>query len=693
MRFTSSSVKSRAASIHVKNNVNAANLNNNHNHINGNDTKIAATNADCNFKEKEKEKASLSVSALTTGMTASSASSVTASSSASASVTASSSASLSIMNKRKWCQSIVMFVRYLYHKFRSLPRLLQAFMILKWIVSNSILVFVLFQLVFHHQSNKDDALSVLSPFQLVHHVQQIGTYFQSESKLESDSDSESVLKSKSESNMFHSQSQSRLQSQSQSQSQSQLPNDDYKNNHNHDNASVDSTSTSTSNSNSTKVLYIVTALAEYNNGLRFTERGSDRFRETLIPIVVDSITSMISPPYDYEVDLYLILGFTLQKERLVLIQKALPEGVGLQVWDDAMPLGYNTPNKDTKIQEVTRALARQHRYVIKDKLMHYDLFLAFEDDMRISGAQIHHYIHMSQQLQLLNTQAPDTLPNHLVPETQDGLTQRYHGPMTKAQTSRLIPGFIRVEVYNNGIPNFNSNRQPDPISSNHMQHEQHIDPKPCCHIMNVTAQQSNRNIPIQPNKDQIVIWETGILGAVIRQLPQYSKTANQSNFNWILLQPGPKNVPKDKFIGGYWSGRQGDFGDEPKPTPGMPQLIAQQGGWMATRQQLIHIEEEQCGHRFFPPFEDQMHQNGLTLNNVEFWSGGYQLYSGVRAGCNMQRVISLHPDHFSNHLLYHTANNKQQQKAGWLVKADHFFGQLNTIVNMAQQDMHKQHDH
>lgn len=78
-------------------------------------------------------------------------------------------------------------------------------------------------------------------------------------------------------------------------------------------------------------------------------------------------------------------------------------------------------------------------------------------------------------------------------------------------------------------------------------------------------------------------------------------------------------------------------------------------------------------------------QDGLTLNNVEFWSGGFSIFSGTRAGCNMQGVISLKPEHFSHHFLYHTANNKQKSLPNFrLLKTNNFMGQINTVVKAAK---------
>jgi hypothetical protein len=65
-----------------------------------------------------------------------------------------------------------------------------------------------------------------------------------------------------------------------------------------------------------------------------------------------------------------------------------PLGIGLQVWHDATPIHYDYITRTSKlgfIQERERVLARQHRYVIKDKLPYYDFVLAFE-------VRIHHLL-------------------------------------------------------------------------------------------------------------------------------------------------------------------------------------------------------------------------------------------------------------------------------------------------------------
>jgi hypothetical protein len=61
----------------------------------------------------------------------------------------------------------------------------------------------------------------------------------------------------------------------------------------------------------------------------------------------------------------------------------------------------------------------------------------------------------------------------------------------------------------------------------------------------------------------------------------------------------------------------------------------------------------------------------------------------------MQRIVSLNPDGFSRHLVYHSANNKQRQltargKRERFVKVDNLLGQLNTVKKNAEEAKRKE---
>ena len=450
------------------------------------------------------------------------------------------------------------------------------------------------------------------------------------------------------------------------------------------------------NQGQTRILYIVTTLAEFNNGLRATEKGQDRLGEVLIPILVDSVESMVQEPFNYHVDVFLISAFELRPEREQYIRERLPDCVGLEVWDDACPLGYETKHSPDKVIDNTRALARQHRYVIKDKLPYYDIFVAFEDDMRITGDHISHFLEMSDEIDQLRLDAPSNVPGQ-VPENMEPKSMRFYGPMTASQLDRVVPGFIRVEVLLNEEEN-GAQEHLDNIDTDFTfevsekgavkQKEVHFKPRICCHV----HMMPNKETPNHPKPQDVVIWETNVKAMSVRKMPVPKVGKPSTISDWVAVLPGPgKRLDRKFMIGGYWSGRDGAFGDEEMPSGGRPDIIAQQGGWMATRSQILRMNEKLCMGSFVPPFDEPMYKkDGQESFNVEFWSGGYQFFTGVRGGCNMQRIVSLHPDHFSKHFVYHVANNKQRQlNQERMLRADNFLAQLNTVRKTAEKALPK----
>ena len=421
-----------------------------------------------------------------------------------------------------------------------------------------------------------------------------------------------------------------------------------------------------------RILHIVTALAEYNNGLRGTVRGQDRLQEVLIPLLSEGVTSMVEA--NWHVDVYLICGFELSPERKQLVIDALPNGVGLQVWNDATPLGYDRNDFQT-IQPITRALARQHRLVIADKLDQYDFFSVWEDDMRITSKQIEHYLNISNELDRLKQEAS----SKQVSVSEKSIT----GPMSYEQLERVFPGFIRVEVLK---PDSKVQRNLDPIpvdlnfSENEIPDFHSIDPEPCCFIPSTASQKLKSHLPPHPNSEDIMIWETAVEGYSVRQFPQ------PSSIGWVALQPGP-GQNDNSFVHGYWAGDSGIYKNDKtkpqtKPSPGNPRLFGQQGGFMATRKQ-IDLFQKLCENEFLPPFH-KFKDDGLYMMNLEYWSGGQQLWGHGKGACNLQRILLLEPDMFSKHLLYHTANNKQNTiDRERLVKANNLLGQLNSVKKAA----------
>ncbi|KAL7564142.1 hypothetical protein ACA910_021117 [Epithemia clementina (nom. ined.)] len=440
----------------------------------------------------------------------------------------------------------------------------------------------------------------------------------------------------------------------------------------------------------TRILYIITTLAEYNTGTRHTVRGSDRLQETLIPVMSESVKSMLNA--GYSVDVFLVCHFILQPERYQLVRDALPSSVGLEYWNSATPLGYDTGKEPfRKLENRTLHLARQHRFVIKDKLAKYDMFVCFEDDMVIHADHVKHYSAITNELFRLRETAPDSI--HL----PDGVKadEHYHGPLTKGMLKRMIPGFIRVEVLlDEAKYPAQADLGPIPVDLNFGgDQEVQVSPEYCCHVSQNT---SNDHIPQSPTADKLMLWETHIWPLGVRQMP------SDSWLDWVVMLRGPSQsvLDKNKVIGDYWSNRNYKYWDKKdkkgrRPIPQEFKFINNQGGWMATRQQLWEWHTDICPGGFLPPYEAPHYRHdGLDMRNVEWYSGGMQL-STIRHACNMQRIVVIdHPANFSKSLLYHSANNKQRQLAGEgkresFTKANTLLGQLNTIRKQAQEEIKK----
>jgi hypothetical protein len=451
-----------------------------------------------------------------------------------------------------------------------------------------------------------------------------------------------------------------------------------------------------------KILYIMTSMAEYDNGRRNTVKGYDRFLHTLVPTAQENVRSMVKA--GIAVDVYLIAHYTVSPERLQQLRDALPTSSGLEVWDDATPLGYAVEHSVDHIQPITRALARQHRYVLKDKIgneqQQYDLFVNFEDDMLVRAEHVQHFVQVTNELYRLRQAAKVHKP---LPKTVDEANRAFYGPMTEVQLSRMLPGFIRVEA---ALPGFH-NKGPDifehiprdfvwnntttsaSIFGKSISNIQSgVDAAICCHVSPDTQVASGDHLPdTPPDEESLYYWETSIDVLGVRQMPA------PSSLGWVLLQAGNREdifTESEYVIGDYWSGRDGYFGDQERPVRSKGRNMNNQGGWMATRRQIVEWHANRCVGGFLPPYPVRgKSADGLGSESVEFWSGGLQI-AGMMA-CNLQRIITLEPGGFSRQLLYHTSNNKQRQQnvrhRFSSRSINQFWGQLNTIRKNAEKAM------
>jgi hypothetical protein len=411
------------------------------------------------------------------------------------------------------------------------------------------------------------------------------------------------------------------------------------------------------NVGSLRILYLVTSSSSSNKD------GSNRWNSTIIPVVHNAIESFKS--YGYAVDLYLILSYSLSDGVEKLIRSSLPSSVGIEIWNDATPFDIPPLKDNTKrrMKQIPKALSRQHRFVIKDKLFAYDFFVAMEDDMLVLGEHVQYHLQVTHRIHKLSTEAPDTVP---VPTGQVN-TDTFHGNLTKAQLARLWPGFLRVEVLQEGSE---SKEELDeiPVLLNGLW----LNASRCCRMLNQPV----------PSNQSLMIWETGAAGLSVREIP---------GVGWVVLFQGPTYLPEDPArITGYYPYADFNLTHIPIAIPS-DMYMAQTGGWMATRQQILELHLNLCQGSFLPPY-DQPHfwNDGIWGHNsgVEFWSGGMQMWT-QRDGCNIQRILRL--EDLSNALLYHTSNNKQRSiKRHRRVLALNLLGQLHSLIRAAKSAKQKE---
>jgi len=399
-----------------------------------------------------------------------------------------------------------------------------------------------------------------------------------------------------------------------------------------------------------RVLYVVT-----------TFYSQTRWREMVVP-TVRAATESVSL-VGWEIDVVVIVGNEGPNSADKLdLENALPKNSALDIWENACPLGYDGRTKE-KLSCISRALARQHRFVVGDRVHEYDFFACWEDDMRIDAGMIRYYLELSEEIDRIGKSAPHDLKTD---------PTAISGPMSQRQLQRVVPGFIRVEI----VRGKEIQGVPTPIVPDAAVGGWQPDASRCCSVASWDTR-----LPRDPLGSELMAWETRIHGMSVRHFPE--------PVGWAALIPGPRQMPKEEAFGSRWSGAAGEFGHYNRPGEREPQLFAQQGGWMATREQVLYFDEA-CPEGFLPPFKStKLRKHGMDPSqphNVEFWSGGFQLFGT----CNIQRIISLDPDRFSSHLIYHSANNKQDR----VPKSRHarisdLYGELITVKKSAEIERQK----
>ena len=278
----------------------------------------------------------------------------------------------------------------------------------------------------------------------------------------------------------------------------------------------------------------------------------------------------------YHVDIYIISHYEMTRGSLVESAMAeLSPDISVRFWDRAAPISYDPMKRDkpdAKLWENTLGLARQHRFVVKDNLFDYDLFLNFEDDMILNADMVDNYLEMTKTLYKMRETAPD--------DVSDDQLKKFHGPLTKDQLKRCYPGLIRVEVLLDE-KHYGTQKKLAPVPV--VDHPE-IDPKPCCHLSDFASSESR---PQAPTTDQLFLWETSIIALGVRHIDE---------LGWVTLLRGPRgrNGERGLTLADFWSGTENYFGSNRRPKPGSFDHLNNEGGWIGTRQQIWDWHTEIC---------------------------------------------------------------------------------------------------
>eukprot|EP00984_Skeletonema_dohrnii_P007851 scaffold2899_cov85-Skeletonema_dohrnii-CCMP3373.AAC.7 len=466
--------------------------------------------------------------------------------------------------------------------------------------------------------------------------------------------------------------------------------------------------------------------------------------DSILSTLSINIQTMIAHPEGYTVDVYWILGCAwsdynnsmlsssaaskLNNNEEVseywkeYIAQQLPNGVGLQVWEDAMPLDYSavavppeektteqqqqpqgrqTAHSDTQIDSSAKKgeedhyaaatlspsidkFMKQHRYVVRDKLDYYDVFLSFG-----ASLQPHHpqptnansnsgIVELSGELVQVNGTFVQFCTKNLYRDTTiscndrlEYLTKRYGISKNVAMVSLLkekecictagggdleakIPSSQSLErITGDHIYTFLS------MSSelNELSNGQHIIPGFLAvdAVPPAAAETANDSGSQQFHVDASPCCDSDSMELTVETKGGAAINANE----WQMIKAvtaDSADVNEDKTKGETPSPLSEWIAVERKSMSGegttSPTFKFYDDGWMLTKDQLLRFDYGSNRGKFLPPFtsensvhvhESIMSKHGLTCPLFESKDIG---------GLDLRRAINLDPNGFSRQLIH-----------------------------------------
>ena len=416
-----------------------------------------------------------------------------------------------------------------------------------------------------------------------------------------------------------------------------------------------------------RLLHVISSLASSNTLGRNTINGKSR-----LPMIKHSFRALVGMcAVGFEVTVVLIAAWAAEHRRTELTESL--SGCGA-------PIEFGIWEVNVTARERERELPAMHRYVVADLLPRFDVVSCWEDDMLITLHHVAHFLDMSAQLERAAAAAPEA-PGAVVGNTARARVKARHrllpwrANLTRWELLRIFPALVRVEILADGRPG--SSMVDDSADGRHLELTRTWR-KACCTPQppsmydggspNPRATQSGTSA-LRPRSGakslvagELVGWEWGAFDAGLRHLPP--------PLGWVASGPSTSGGWLQTYTGFGGSGSEPECTRAPIGSPRngvpssntsrcsltLPRFWGQQGGWMATREQISRLDEHFCPSGFLPGGA----KGFLARGNTEFLSGGIQHFASN--SCGIARIFSLSKQRFGNHLILHMSGNKQLSK-------------------------------
>ncbi|KAL7464891.1 hypothetical protein ACHAXS_005215 [Conticribra weissflogii] len=267
---------------------------------------------------------------------------------------------------------------------------------------------------------------------------------------------------------------------------------------------------------------------------------------------------------------------------------------------------------------------KQHRFVVRDKLKEYDIFVSFFAHLKQPGNRDADESIAGKPLERITREHVTThLEMSLMLNKWKKNLKLYKSAKKNLSLDEMIPALLAADIW--------TKHSKDNIVSDA---DLWVDANPCCgHLFrDIESLSDARHVSFEvaivddksnSRKDASYIWDFHDIGIGTSK----STTGEHSGVHWIATLPNCAQSRTPLF----------------------------KNGWILTRDQILRINHGICHGKFLPPFEfdDESDHIGEKPNEIARQDFTSPLFHPKEdGGCGMKPAVSLNPLQFSRQLVY-----------------------------------------